>query len=72
MNALVKMTGPHLGAVKVGGKYRPAWRVAVMSTDDRRPRSKVYLCLTYRRAVWLSCNMAHDRKLHLHVEALPR
>ena len=72
MNALVKMTGPHMGAAVVSGKQRPAWRVAVISTQDRKPRTTVYHCLSYRRAVSLSCRMAYDRKLHLHMEALPR
>ncbi len=72
MNAIVKMTGPHPGAAWVAGKARTAWRVAVVSTENLKPQSKVYLCLSYQRAVWLSCHMAHDRKLHLHVAALPR
>jgi hypothetical protein len=72
MNALVKMTGPHMGAASVNGKPRPAWRVAVISTQDRQPRTTVYHCLSYRRAVSLSCRMASDRKLYLHIEALPR
>jgi len=72
MKALVKMTGPHMGAAVVSGKQRPAWRVAVISTQDRKPHTTVYHCLSYRRAVSLSCRMAHDRKLHLHMEALPR
>lgn len=72
MSALVKVTGPHARAVKVEGKPRAAWRVAVIETESRKPRSKVYLCLSYSRAVSLSCHMAHDRKLHLHVAALPR
>ena len=71
MNALVQMTGPHMGAVKSKGKAYPAWKVAIISTAERKPLSKVYLCRSYHRAVSLSCNMAHDRKLHLHVEALP-
>lgn len=72
MNALVKVTGPHAGAVSVAGKARAAWRVAVIGRHDRKPQGKVYLCLSYRRAVSLSCNMAQDRRLHLHLEALPR
>lgn len=72
MNILVKVTGPHAAAVKVEGKARAAWRVAVVETQTRNPRGKVYHCLSYARAVSLSCNMAHDRKLHLHLEALPR
>lgn len=71
MNALVRMTGPHAGAATVNGRPRQAWRVAVISTSDRRPRSTVYQCLSYRRALSLSCNMAQDRKLYLHMEALP-
>ncbi|MBX7210413.1 MAG: hypothetical protein K1X78_19030 [Verrucomicrobiaceae bacterium] len=72
MNNIVRMTGPHLGAVTNGRTSRPAWKVAIISCQDRVPTSKVYQCLSYRRAVALSCNMAHDRKLHLHLEALPR
>ena len=72
MNALVRMTGPHLGAASVNGRPCRAWRVAVISTADRQPRTKVYLCLSYRRAVSLSCRMAQDRRLHLHMDALPR
>ncbi len=72
MNALVKVTGPHAGAVRTEGKPRAAWRVAVIETQSRKPQGRVYQCLSYRRAVSLSCNMAHDRKLHLHLEALPR
>jgi hypothetical protein len=72
MNALVKVTGPHAGAVKVEGEARAAWRVAVIEAETMKPKSKVYVCLSYSRAVSLSCHMAHDRKLHLHVAALPR
>ena len=72
MNALVKVTGPHAGAIRVEGKPRAAWRVAVISAQSRKPQGKVYCCLSYCRAMSLSCHMAHDRKLHLHVEALPR
>lgn len=72
MNALVKMTGPHMGAAVVSGKPRPAWRVAVISTQNLQLRTTVYHCLSYRSAVSLSCRMAYDRKLHLHMEALPR
>ena len=71
MNSLVKVTGPHAGAVRIEGKPRAAWRVAVIETQSRKPQGKVYHCLSYRRAVSLSCQMAHDRKLHLHLEALP-
>lgn len=72
MKAIVKMTGPHMGAATVFGRPRPAWRVAVISAEDRKPCSTVYKCLSYRSAVSLSCRMAYDRKLHLHLEALPR
>ena len=72
MNALVRVTGPHAAAVKVEGKPRFTWCVAVIETQNRKPQGKVYHCLSYHRAVALSCNMAHDRKLHLHLEALPR
>lgn len=72
MNALVKMTGPYAAAVNVKGKPRAAWRVAIIEPATSKPQGKVYMCLSYRRAVLLSCNMAHDRKLHLHMKALPR
>ncbi|MBL9177222.1 MAG: hypothetical protein JNM65_04100 [Verrucomicrobiaceae bacterium] len=72
MNAFVRMTGPHAGAVRVEGKARAAWRVTVVESATRAPLGTVYHCLSYARAVSLSCNMAHDRKLHLHLEALPR
>lgn len=72
MHALVKVTGPHAGAVKIEGRPRAAWRVVVIETQNRKPQGKVYHCLSYRRAVSLSCKMARDRKLHLHVETLPR
>jgi hypothetical protein len=48
------------------------WQVAVVALADRKPTSTVYRCLSYRRAVSLSCKMARDRKLFLHLEALPR
>ncbi len=72
MNALVRMTGPHVGAASVNGRPCPAWRVAVISTEHRKSRSIVYQCLSFRRALSLSCNMAQDRKLYFHMEALAR
>lgn len=72
MNALVKMTGPHMGVVTVNGKARTVWKVAIVGAESRKPQGTVYKCLSYARAVSLSCHMAHDRKLHLHVAALPR
>lgn len=71
MSALVKVTGPHAGGVNINGRLLHAWKVAIVSADSR-PQGKVYKCLSYARAVSLSCHMAHDRKLHLHMEALPR
>ena len=50
-DALVKVTGPHAGAVRIEGKPRAAWRVAVIETQNRKPQGKVYQCLSYRRAV---------------------
>ena len=70
--ALVHMTGPHPSRTRRGGKARSVWFVAVVAEADRHPTSTVYRCLSYRRAVSLSCYMAQDRRLFLHMEALPR
>ncbi len=72
MHALVKVTGPHAGTVKIKGRPCAAWRVAVIETQNRKPQGKVYHCLSYHRAVSLSCKIARDRKLHLHVATLPQ
>lgn len=72
MRLLVKVTGPHPDAARVAGKPRAAWRVAMVDGESRKSQGKVYVCLSYHRAVSLSCRMAHDRKLFLHMEALPR
>ena len=71
MKPLIRMTGPHLSRIRREGKQLPVWRVAVVATDDQ-PTGIVYKCLSYRRAVSLSCNMARDRCLYLHMEALPQ
>ena len=69
--AIVHMTGPHRSRIRREGKPRSVWNVAVIVAADQEPASTVYRCLSYRRAVSLSCNMARDRRLHLHMEALP-
>lgn len=69
--AIVHMTGPHPSCNPRAGKAHPVWSVAVVAADQK-PTSTVYRCLSYRRAVALSCRMARDRRLHLHLEALPR
>lgn len=69
-SAIVYMTGPHPSRIRRGGRPLPAWEVAVVS-PDLRAFGKVYRCLSYRRAVFLSCNIARDRRLFLHMEALP-
>ena len=69
---LVHMTGPHPSRTRRGGRPHPVWRVAVVAAADREPTSIVYRCLSYHRALSLSCNMARDRRLFLHMEALPR
>ena len=71
MNPLVRMTGPHPSRNCRGGKPAPAWHVAIVDSEAK-PRGAVYRCLSYRRAVSLSCNMARDRRLFLHMDALPR
>ena len=72
MNAIVKMTGPHWDTSSASGRPRLAWKVAVLSTEDNHPKSTIYKVLNYTRAVFLSCNMARDRRLFLHLEALPQ
>lgn len=69
--AIVHMTGPHPSRIRRGGRPLPAWEVAVIS-QEKGPLGKVYRCLSNRRAVSLSCNMAKDRRLFLHMEALPK
>ena len=71
MNASVKMTGLHWELSLTTGKPRLAWNVAVFSTKDNHPKSIIYKVLNYTRAVSLSCNMARDRRLFLHLEAFP-
>ena len=70
--AIVHMTGPHCSHIRREGKPHSVWSVAVVAAADQQPTSTVYRCLSYRRAVSLSCNMARDRRLHLHMEALPQ
>ncbi len=70
--AIVHMTGPHPSRTRRRGKAHPVWNVAVIVTTEQKATSTVYRCLSYRRAVSLSCNMARDRRLFLHMEALPR
>jgi hypothetical protein len=70
--AIVHMTGPHPSRIRREGRPCPVWKVAVITAEDETPRSTVYRCLSYRRAVSLSCSMARDRRLFLHMEALPR
>ena len=70
--AIVHMTGPHPSRHRREGRPHPVWRVAIVAAADRKPTSTVYRCLSYRRALSLSCSMARDRRLHLHMEALPR
>jgi hypothetical protein len=70
MKPFVQMTGPHPSRIWRGGTRLPAWEVAVIS-PERQPFGKVYRCLSYRRAVSLSCNIARDRLLYLHFHALP-
>jgi hypothetical protein len=69
---IVKVTGPHPALLRWRGKPAKIWRVAIVSLVDRKPKGMVYRCMSYTRAVSLSCNMARDRKLFLHLEALPK
>ena len=69
--SIVHMTGPHRSRIRREGKPRSVWNVAVVVAADQEPASTVYRCLSYRRAVRLSCDMARDRRLFLQMEALP-
>ena len=70
--AIVHMTGPHSTRQQRKGRSHLIWHVAIVAAADRKPTSTVYRCLSYHRAVSLSCSMARDRRLHLHMDALPR
>jgi len=70
MKPLIRMTGPHSSRIRRSGKPVPAWHVAVVDSEEK-PQGAVYKCLSYRRAVLLSCNMERDRRLFLRMEALP-
>ena len=70
MKPLIHMTGPHPSRIRRAGKPVPAWHVAIVDSKER-PSVTVYKCLSYGRAVLLSCNMARDRRLFLHMDALP-
>ena len=70
--SIVHMTGPHPSRIRRAGKPHSVWNVAVVVAADQKPKGTVYRCLSYRRAVSLSCNMARDRRLHLHMEAKPQ
>ena len=71
MKPIVRMTGPHPSRMTRGGRPLPAWHVSIVD-DAKKPQECIYTVLSYRRAMSLSCNMAQDRKLFLHIEALPR
>ena len=67
---MIRMTGPHASRVRRNGNSIPTWHVAVVDGEEK-PQATVYRVLNYRRAVSLSCNMARDRRLFLHMDALP-
>ena len=69
--AMIHMTGPHPSCIRRSGKPVSTWLVAIVDAE-RKPQATVYKVLSYRRAVSLSCNMARDRRLFLHMDALPR
>jgi hypothetical protein len=70
MTPAVRMTGPHPSRIRRGGLPGVVWQVAILGADQQ-PLGTVYRCLSYRRALSLSCNIAEDRRLFLRVEALP-
>ena len=69
MNAIVRMTGPHPSRIRCADRACPVWHVSLVDAGDK-PQGMVYRVLSYQRAVTLSCNMARDRRLYLHMEAL--
>ena len=69
MNAIVRMTGPHSSRIWRANRACPVWHVSIVDAANT-PQGTLYRVLTYQRAVTLSCNMARDRKLYLHVDAL--
>ena len=70
MKALIRMTGPHTARTWREGRPVQTWHVGIVDSAAKA-QPTVYKCLSYRRAVFLSCNMARDRRLFLHMEALP-
>jgi hypothetical protein len=69
MKPIVRMTGPHPSRIQRGGRALPVWHVWL--ADDRQKRiGTLYRCLSFGRAMSLSCNIARDRELFLHMEAL--
>ena len=69
MNAIVRMTGPHPSRIWHADRACPVWHVSIVDAGNT-PQGTLYRVLSYQRAVTLSCNMARDRKLYLHVDAL--
>ena len=69
MNAIVRMTGPHPSRIRRADRSCAVWHVSIVDAGNT-PRGTLYRVLTYQRAVTLSCNMARDRKLYLHMDAL--
>ena len=69
MNAIVRMTGPHPSHIRHAGRACPLWHVSIVDAGNTS-QGTLYRGLSYQRAVTLSCNMARDRKLYLHVDAL--
>lgn len=62
---LVRMTGPHPSQFRA---HKPVWNVAIVDAE-RRPLGTVYRVFSFRRAVFLSSDMARDRRLYLQIEA---
>ena len=70
MNATIHMTGPHRQSTS-RGRYLLEWRVSLATDEPQIKAPKTYRVFNYWRAVHLACNMAHDRRVFLRVEALP-
>jgi hypothetical protein len=68
---VIRMTGPYRARRTANRKPFPFWLVAIVGGCDRQPGGTSYKCLSYGRAIRLACAMARDRRLFLHVDALP-
>ena len=70
MKPFVHVTGPHPARIRMKDRRAFVWHVRIEDADHEAA-GRLYRVMSYRRAVSLSCNMAHDRRLFLRLDALP-